>query len=159
MNTCLFNVFHDTANHYLFAVADGIDINFVETEVESELSIHKADPITGFTPWNQSDRMWGLVQAKALDDSNAYFRGVQEGADRDLVRYVIYHELAHIFGLSELENPTLYSGNETILGYNWDTGADFAGYTSSDVCEFKKLYGQIDPAGATMTNTNLLDVF
>ena len=81
----------------------GIAIRFVDTEAESELSIHRLDETPGsFEQWNLDPRTKGLVHNKGPQNNNVYF----EGGDPDgYTTYVIYHELAHIFGAYELVSP------------------------------------------------------
>ena len=135
-----------------FDTLTGVDINFVDTEDKSELSIHKITAAPGeglekyakgnpYAPWIK-----GLVHAK-YDDNNVYFEGNDDG---QYTQYVIYHELAHIFGMDELIAPFQVSSDETIMGYDF-TG-QFNGYAQGDMDFFADRYGGYNN---TVSMTNL----
>lgn len=138
-----------------FDTLTGVDINFVDTEDKSELSIHKitADPGEGLEKYakNNPYAPWikGLVHAK-YDDNNVYFEGNDDG---QYTQYAIYHELAHIFGMDELEDAFFVDSDETVMGYQF-TG-QFTGYTQSDKDFFCHRYGGYDN---TVSMSNLQEV-
>ena len=133
----------------------GVDINFVDTEDKSELSIHKitSAPGEGLEQYAKDNPyapyIKGLVHAK-YDDNNAYFEGNDDG---QYTQYVIYHELAHIFGMDELVDSFQVSSDETIMGYQF-TG-QFNGYSQSDMDFFADRYGGYDN---TVSMSNLQGV-
>lgn len=115
----------------------GVPIRFVETEAESELSIHKIDdaPGAGFEQWGQPSAVRGLVHSKGGQDLNLYFEG--GNGSLEYTNHVIYHELAHIYGAYELAQPFDYDSSQTIMGYQH---SGFHGYTESDTNFFNSIY-------------------
>ena len=138
-----------TGLHY-FDQLTGIDINFVETEAESELSIHRLNeaPGMGFEQWNLDPRTKGIAHSKHLGDNNVYF----EGGEGAYTSQVIYHELAHIFGAYELADPFSVTSTQTVMGYQHD---GFVGYTGYDRAMFEGIYGS-EPGTTSMTNQILV---
>ena len=124
-----------------FDEVTGIPIRFVETEAESELSIHKLKdaPGEGFEKWNP---MWGqvkgLVHNKGNQDLNMYFEG--GNGSLGATNHIIYHELAHIFGAYELEQPYAYSSDQTVMGYGYNQITGFTGFSASDFEYFDSIY-------------------
>ena len=135
----------------------GIQINFVKTERESELSIHKLNsaPGEGFEKWNPTHtRVKGIVHNKYPQDNNLYFEDTdfvdnKEGAQE----HIIYHELAHIFGAYELAHPYELTSVETVMGYNFNA---FIGYTEADKGMFESLYGGYDNVQSMYNQEELL---
>jgi len=137
-----------------FDALTGIDINFVDTEAKSELSFHKLDPRPGkgFEAWGLSPYVRGLVHSKNNQDNNVYFEG---GANGEYTKYVIYHEVAHIFGAYELASPWETCSTDSVMGYCF-TG--FAGYTEADKGLFQDLYGPYD-TNFSMYNRDILGAY
>ena len=120
-----------------------VDIRFVETEFESELSIHEADPTVGYGGWSPNlANVAGLVHSKGLHDNNMYF--MDSVNEDNFMRMVIYHEMAHIFGRKEHKYPFIVEPTETIMSYRYD--GEFYGYTEDDVDFFLDKYGGVDEA-------------
>ena len=132
----------------------GVQINFVKTERESELSIHELDstPGEGFEKWNlANNRVKGIVHNKHPQDNNLYFEESSYGDDG--TNHIIYHELAHIFGAYELAHPFDLTSVETVMGYNFNA---FIGYTEADKGMFESLYGSYDNVQSMFNQEELL---